>query len=643
MHCLRPQPHDGRLASSRGLARPALRPCRAVAPPAADREQKQQQEAASTATAAAPPAPAPATTTTLTTPDVPANQSVREGSYESPLVSLQAGKADPEQPPLAQLLPELAPSSSVDVVVAGCGPAGLFLASELASRGISVGLVGPDVPFVNNYGVWLDEFDALGLRHTIERAYEDAVCFFGEGAEKRVGRGYGRVGRRALRAHLAKLCADAGVRYMPGEVEAAPVVEGGEVEVADVQVRRRNGGSSSSAGDSCRLSARLVVLASGAAAGRLLRYEQGAPRCAAQTAYGVEADVEGYDDAYDPKAMLFMDYRRHHTGLWEGGAKRLSSSAAAKSGGKQAAAAAGGLPLSHPNAADGLWDSEREVPSFLYAMPLDDGPTEEQQRQAAAAGSNGNGNGASTPTPTTRRVFLEETCLVAKPALPFAVLKRRLQRRLDAMGVRVVRVREEEWSYIPVGGPLPVGDQPVVAFGAAANLVHPATGFSVSRSLREAPAMADAVVEALKLEQGPGSVRRAARRVWRALWPDERRRQAAFHLFGMELLAQLDLSATNSFFRTFFALPDKYWRGFLASRLSSGDLVAFALVTFVLAPLDIKARLVTHLLLDPAGKYLADKYLGGGADASEEVVGEGAVAAGSGGSSSSSSAGASVV
>lgn len=43
------------------------------------------------------------------------------------------------------------------------------------------------------------------------------------------------------------------------------------------------------------------------------------------------------------------------------------------------------------------------------------------------------------------------------------------------------QVHEEEWSYIPVGGPLPIKQQPLTAFGAAANLVHPATGFSVSR------------------------------------------------------------------------------------------------------------------------------------------------------------------
>ena len=42
--------------------------------------------------------------------------------------------------------------------------------------------------------------------------------------------------------------------------------------------------------------------------------------------------------------------------------------------------------------------------------------------------------------------------------------------------------------------------------------------------------------------------------------------QAAFHVFGMELLAKLDLGHTNAFFATFFRLPDFYWRGFLSSR-----------------------------------------------------------------------------
>ena len=65
-------------------------------------------------------------------------------------------------------------------------------------------------------------------------------------------------------------------------------------------------------------------------------------------------------------------------------------------------------PGEHPVAGEGLWGTQREVPSFLYAMPVSD-----------------------------RRVFLEETCLVAKPPLPFSVLKRRLERRVSAMGLKV--------------------------------------------------------------------------------------------------------------------------------------------------------------------------------------------------------------
>jgi lycopene epsilon-cyclase len=64
----------------------------------------------------------------------------------------------------------------------------------------------------------------------------------------------------------------------------------------------------------------------------------------------------------------------------------------------------------------------------------------------------------------------------------------------------------------------------------------------------------------------------------------------------MELLTQLDLAATNNFFNTFFALPAYYWKGFLGSNLSSVQLLVFAFLTFVYAPLNIKAKLVSHLI-----------------------------------------------
>eukprot|EP00798_Chlamydomonas_sp_ICE-L_P000013 gene13-12823_t len=70
-----------------------------------------------------------------------------------------------------------------DVCVVGAGPAGMFLAAELAKRGLSVSIIGRDLPFTNNYGVWMDEYEALGMTHTIECSFKDTLCYFGEGKE----------------------------------------------------------------------------------------------------------------------------------------------------------------------------------------------------------------------------------------------------------------------------------------------------------------------------------------------------------------------------------------------------------------------------------------------------------------------------
>ncbi len=40
----------------------------------------------------------------------------------------------------------------------------------------------------------------------------------------------------------------------------------------------------------------------------------------------LQAEVEGYADNYPADAMLFMDFRRHHTGLYNGTASRCGKS-----------------------------------------------------------------------------------------------------------------------------------------------------------------------------------------------------------------------------------------------------------------------------------------------------------------------------
>ncbi|CAN0594832.1 unnamed protein product, partial [Laminaria digitata] len=97
-------------------------------------------------------------------------------------------------------------------------------------------------------------------------------------------------------------------------------------------------------------------------------------------------------------------------------------------------------------------------------------------------------------------VFLEETVLVASPAPPISTLKVCLQRRVDALGINVTEVLDEERCVIPMGGALPPGPQRVVPFGAAAGMVHPATGYSLNRVLAIAPTLAETIARALRAQ-----------------------------------------------------------------------------------------------------------------------------------------------
>ncbi len=110
------------------------------------------------------------------------DQRMRSGAGEAKLLLRQAGKSEPGQELISSVIPAYEPSSSsavADVIVVGCGPAGLALAAELGKRGINVVLLGMESKFTNNYGVWKDEFEKLGLAHTMDQTYNDAVCHFG--------------------------------------------------------------------------------------------------------------------------------------------------------------------------------------------------------------------------------------------------------------------------------------------------------------------------------------------------------------------------------------------------------------------------------------------------------------------------------
>ncbi|KAK8960534.1 hypothetical protein KSP40_PGU008761 [Platanthera guangdongensis] len=189
-------------------------------------------------------------------------------------------------------------------------------------------------------------------------------------------------------------------------------------------------------------------------------------------------------------------------------------------------------------------------PTFLYAMPF-----------------------------SSDRIFLEETSLVARPGLAMEDIQERMALRLSHLGIRVKLIEEDERCVIPMGGPLPILPQRVLGIGGTAGMVHPSTGYMVARTLAAAPTVADAIVRYLGGVGGGGGEDVSAR-VWKDLWPIERRRQREFFCFGMDVLLKLDLEGTRRFFDAFFNLEPRYWHGFLSSRLFLPELVAFGISLF---------------------------------------------------------------
>lgn len=101
--------------------------------------------------------------------------------------------------------------------------------------------------------------------------------------------------------------------------------------------------------------------------------------------------------------------------------------------------------------------------------------------------------------------------------------------------------------------------QPLLAFGAAGGLVHPATGYQLARSLQLANPVAASIADGLAHD--PTAAIDAA---WRQVWPRSRQRSWALFDYGLEVLLQLDRSGIERFFSLFFDLPPDEWRGFLS-------------------------------------------------------------------------------
>jgi len=200
-----------------------------------------------------------------------------------------------------------------------------------------------------------------------------------------------------------------------------------------------------------------------------------------------------------------------------------------------------------------------EPPSFLYALPLSGG-----------------------------RLFLEETSLARRPAMRLEVLRSRLQVRLKSLGLeRAERIGEEHCS-IPMGLGLPALRQPLVPFGAAASMVHPASGYLISQILRKADPVARSILEGLDSGGADAAVASANA----TLWPRAQRTVWELYGFGLEALVDMNATAISRFFDSFFQLPLEAWSGFLAGTLAPSELGVVMTRLFRSLPASVRWHLV---------------------------------------------------
>lgn len=196
-------------------------------------------------------------------------------------------------------------------------------------------------------------------------------------------------------------------------------------------------------------------------------------------------------------------------------------------------------------------------------------------------------------------VLLEETSLAARPPVGHDYLARRLAARLREFGLdpsgyasERVRIPLDVPAYPAAAGRRRAGArgrarwQSPLRFGAAAAMVHPATGYQVATALDLAPRVAAAL--AATLPRGPNAAARAARHEIfspRAVAVHALRRQ------GLRALLRMPSGEIPTFFELFFRLPNELQRAYLSGREDLGGTAAAMRELFAAAPWRLRRQL----------------------------------------------------
>jgi lycopene beta-cyclase len=206
---------------------------------------------------------------------------------------------------------------------------------------------------------------------------------------------------------------------------------------------------------------------------------------------------------------------------------------------------------------------DREAPSFLYALDYGDGSW-----------------------------LVEETSLAHRPGVPEAELEQRLYTRLKKIGAQIISVQRSERVRFSMDVPMPVIPQPTVGIGAAAAVVHPATGYSVAASLRVAPLIA---AEYLKWVDAPAGYHREslANQMWNTVWPSERRAARRLEQYGMERTLLMDQKLIRAFFDTFFSLSPSDVATYMSGTSTQAELAAVMWRVFNAAPMRVRTKLAS--------------------------------------------------
>ncbi|KAK7272235.1 hypothetical protein RJT34_28713 [Clitoria ternatea] len=186
-----------------------------------------------------------------------------------------------------------------DVIIIGAGPAGIRLAEQVSLYGVKVCCIDPEPLSLwpNNYGVWVDEFENLGLEDCLDKTWPMASVYLNDSKTKYLDRCYGRVSRKKLKGKLVQGCVSNGVRFYKAKVW---------------QIKHREFESSVLCDDGTELKGSLIVDASGFGS-TFIEYDNVRKRNHGfQIAHGILAEVD--DHPFDLDKMVLMDWRDSHLG-----------------------------------------------------------------------------------------------------------------------------------------------------------------------------------------------------------------------------------------------------------------------------------------------------------------------------------------